>query len=80
MVSVIPASGSVSVYSVTACGFEGLEFEEKISGTMVDYALRHVSLCLASWINAHNIAVIASTHLMRLVDQIGTRILASSQH
>ena len=46
VVSVIPASGAVREYSVTAGGFEGLEFEEPVSGTVIDYALRYAPLCL----------------------------------
>jgi len=44
VVSVVPASGAVSEYSVAAYGFEGLEFEQPISGSVIDYALR----CVAS--------------------------------
>jgi hypothetical protein len=53
VVSVIPASGAVSEYSVTVGGFEGLEFEEPVSGTVIDYALRYVPLRLGSQINTH---------------------------
>jgi hypothetical protein len=51
--SIIPASGAVSEYSVTVHGFEGLDFGEPISASVIDYALRYVPFCLTSRINAH---------------------------
>lgn len=51
--SVIPASGAVGEYSMPVGGFEGLDFEESISGTVIDYALRYGPFCLASWIHYH---------------------------
>jgi hypothetical protein len=76
VVSVIPASGAVSEYSVTACGFEGLQFEEPISGTMIDYALRYVppSTRRLGSVLIGKVVVIVSTCSMHPVDQIGTRI------
>jgi hypothetical protein len=48
VVSIVPASGAVSEYSTAAGGFEGLEFEQPVSVSVVDYALRCVALCLTS--------------------------------
>ena len=48
VVSVVPALEAVSEYSVAVYGFEGLEFEQPISGSVIDYVLRCMALCLTS--------------------------------